>query len=161
GDLQPRLLLDHLALPRLLDHVDQAPALGLGQGPGLDDPDDIALAGLVALVVSVQRARAADDLLVSRVTAGDVDADGDRLVALAGDDDALANLRRVGLVLGRGGAGAGLVSCLGGGALLAAQVGLRLALLGPLGLAVLDAERRARLLRLAGFLQAATLLPGK
>src|SRR6478735_3096622 len=94
-------------LPRLLDHVDQAPALGLRQRPGLDDANHVALAGLVALVVRVQRARAADDLLVSRVTAGKVDPDRDRFVAFVGDDDALPGLGRVGVALGRRGAGAG------------------------------------------------------
>src|ERR1700761_4724859 len=98
-----------ICLPRLLDDVDQTPTLGLRKGAGLDDPDHVALAGLVALIVSVQRARAADDLLVGRVTTGDVDADGDRLVAFVGDDDALADLGGDRLALGGRRTGAGLV----------------------------------------------------
>src|SRR5882757_7261616 len=94
-------------LARFLDDVDQTPALGLGQGAGLDDADHVALAGLVALVVRVQRARAADDLLVGAVAAGDFDLHGDRLVALVGDDDALPDLGRVGVALGLRRAGAG------------------------------------------------------
>src|SRR5215213_6852714 len=103
-ELSATLSLDScwiIALPRLLHHVDQAPALGLGERPGLDHADHVSLAGLVALVVGVQLGRAANDLLVGAVTAGDVDADRDRLVAFAGDDDPLANLGRVRLTLGR------------------------------------------------------------
>src|SRR5689334_21777764 len=122
-----------ISLPRLLHHVDQAPALGLRQRSGLDHADHVALAGLVALVVSVKLGRAADDLLVSAVAAGDVDADGDRLVALAGDDDPLTHLGRVGLFLGRRGAGAGAALGLRGLALLAAQVRPDPPFLGPLG----------------------------
>src|ERR1700749_4482863 len=98
-----------ICLPRLLDDVDQTPTLGLRKRAGLDDPDHVALAGLVALVVRVQRARAADDLLVGRMTAGEVDADGDRLVAFVGDDDALADLGGHRLALGGRGSGAGFV----------------------------------------------------
>src|SRR5689334_14942340 len=117
-ELSATLSLDScwiIALPRLLHHVDQAPALGLRERTGLDHTDHVALAGLVALVVRVQLGRAADDLLVSAVAAGDVDADGDRFVALAGDDDPLSHLGRVGLALGRRRTGAGAVSRLGGG----------------------------------------------
>src|SRR3954447_15469405 len=138
-ELSATLSLDScwiIALPRLLHHVDQAPALGLGERPGLDHADHVALAGLVALVVGVQLGRAADDLLVGAVTPGDVDADGDRLVALAGDDDPLPHLGRVRLALGRRRAGAGGVGGLGGGALLATQLRLALALLGPQRLAL-------------------------
>src|ERR1700750_1115803 len=116
-----------ICLPRLLDDVDKTPALGLRKGTGLDDPDHVALAGLVALVVSVQRARAADDLLVSRVTTGGVDADGDRLVAFVGDDDALAYLGGVRLALGDRGAGGRFVLGLQRGAFLAPFVRLLLA----------------------------------
>src|SRR4051812_19845448 len=41
----------------------------------------------------MQRRRRAHDLLVAAVTAGDLDAHGDRLVGLVGDDAALARLR--------------------------------------------------------------------
>src|SRR6202042_3642916 len=103
----------------LLDDVDETPTLGLRERAGLDDADHVALAGLVALVVRVQGARAADDLLVSRVTAGDVDADGDRLVAFVGDDDALAFLGGDRVALGPRGAGAGFVVGLQRGAFFA------------------------------------------
>ena len=64
-------------------------------------------AGLVALVVGVVHLRAPDHLLVGGVPAGALDLDGDRLVHLVGDDDALADLRVAGLALGlRPGAGA-------------------------------------------------------
>src|ERR1700744_4671252 len=105
-----------ICLPRLLDDVDQTPTLGLRKRSGLDDADHVALAGLVALIVSVQRARAADDLLVSRVTTGDVAADGDRLVAFVGDDDALADLGGDRLALCGRRAGAGHVGGLHRGA---------------------------------------------
>ena len=52
------------------------------------DADDVALVGVVGLVVGVQRRRRAHDLLVPAVPAGGVDADGDRLVGLGGDDGA-------------------------------------------------------------------------
>src|SRR6476659_10058354 len=135
-ELSATLSLDScwiIALPRLLHHVDQAPALGLGERPGLDHADHVALAGLVALVVGVQLGRAADDLLVGAVTPGDVDADGDRLVPFAGDDDPLPNLGGVGLLLGRRGAGPGAALGLRGLALLAAQVRPDPPFLGALG----------------------------
>src|SRR6201994_4209263 len=122
-----------IELPRLLDDVDETPALGLRQRAGLDDAHDVALAGLVALVVRVQRARAADDLLVGRVPAGDVDADGDRLVAFVGDDDALAFLGGDRLALDRRRAGAGLVLGFLRGAFFAPRVGLDLAASGTGG----------------------------
>src|SRR5215218_643121 len=136
-----------IPLPRLLHHVDQTPALGLGERPGLDHTDHVALAGLVAPVVGVQLGRAADDLLVGAVTPGDVDADGDRFVALAGDDDPLAHLCRVRLLLGRRGAGAGAALRLDGLALLATQVGPNPTFLGPPGDPLLDAELRPGLTR--------------
>src|SRR5262245_1703055 len=86
-----------LASLRLLEDLDQAPALALRERPGLDHAHRVALAGLVALIVGVQRPRAADDLLVGRVPADDVDPDGDRFLPLVGDDDPLADLGRVGL----------------------------------------------------------------
>ena len=96
--LRRGLVLDHL---RTLQDLDEPPALGARQRAALDDADEVALVGVVALVVGVQRGRRAHDLLVAPVAAGDVDADGDRLVGLVGDDDALAHLRAAGAVLGR------------------------------------------------------------
>ena len=62
------------------------------QRAALDEADDVADLGLVLLVVRVELRRAAHDLLVLGVRLGRVDADGDRLVALVGDDDAAALL---------------------------------------------------------------------
>src|SRR5215203_3009310 len=134
-ELSATLSLDScwiIALPRLLHHVDQAPALGLGERPGLDHADHVALAGLVALVVGVQLGRAADDLLVSAVTAGDVDADGDRLVPLAGDDDPLPHFGGVGVALCRRRAGAGSALRFRRSTLFAPQVRPDPSFLGPL-----------------------------
>ena len=64
----------------LLHDLEQAPALGARQRPALDDAHDVSLAGLVALVVGVQRAAVAHDLAVHAVRAHEVDPDGDRLV---------------------------------------------------------------------------------
>src|SRR5215218_8431070 len=77
---------------RLLQDLDQAPALGPRERARLDKPDQVAFAGLVALVVGVQGARAADDLLVLRMATSDLDRNGDRLVGLAGEDAALPRL---------------------------------------------------------------------
>src|SRR5215210_9495343 len=77
---------------RFLHDLGQAPVLRLGKRARLDDPDDIAGAGLVALVVRVELDRAPDDLLVLRVQLDHVDLDDDRLVALVRDDDAAALL---------------------------------------------------------------------
>ena len=53
--------------------------------------DDVALVGVVVLVVGMHRAGAADDLLVAAVAACHVDPDRDRLFSLVGDDDALSH----------------------------------------------------------------------
>src|SRR5438132_103385 len=63
----------------LLQDLDQAPALGAGERPGLDDPDQVALARLVARVVGIEGARPADDLLVLRMPPCDLDLHCDRL----------------------------------------------------------------------------------
>src|SRR6476620_6008731 len=163
-ELSATLSLDScwiIALPRLLHYVDQAPALGLGERPRLDDPNHVALAGLVALVVRVQLGRAAHDLLVSAVTAGDVDADRDRFVALAGDDDPLTDLGGVRLALRRRGAGPGGAFSLRGLALLTAQIGPDPPFLGPLGDTILGAELRPGRTRAPRFLQPTPLLPRK
>src|SRR5688500_4708755 len=86
---------------RLLEDLDQAPALPARDRPRLDDPDEVALARLVPLVVGMQRVRAAHDLLVHRVAPGDVDPDRDRLVGLVRDDGALAHLAGDGPALRR------------------------------------------------------------
>ena len=103
GDPQTGLVLDHglRRILRALHDLDQAPALGARQRPRLADDHGVADVGVVALVVRVQRARGAHDLLVAAVAPGDVDPHGDRLVGLVGDDDALARLLLAGAVLAR------------------------------------------------------------
>ena len=98
GDLQAGLVLDHLA--RSSD-FDQPPALAARHRAALTDAHGVAGVGVVALVVGVQLDRGAHDLVVALVAPHDVDAHGDRLVGLVGDDDALAHLRAAGAVLGR------------------------------------------------------------
>src|SRR5918992_1510076 len=91
-----------MGLPGPLHDLDQAPALGAAERAAFDHAHGVAHVCLVLLVVSVQRGAGADDLLVHAVLAGDVDADGDRLVGLVRDDDALAHLElAAGLGLGR------------------------------------------------------------
>src|SRR5829696_3061994 len=147
------------SLPGLLDYVDQAPALRLRQRPGLDDANDVALAGLVALIVRVQRPRAAHDLLVGGVAADDVDPHRDRLLALVGDDDALADLGRVRVALGGSCAGPGLVLGLRGGTGPAPGRGRGPAVGETLRGPLLRAELGARLMRPARPLQAPAILP--
>src|SRR4029077_20512334 len=109
-ELSATLSLDScwiIALFRLLQYLDQAPALRLRQWPGLDHADDVALARLVALVVGVQGARAAHDLLVGRVAARRVDPHRDRFLAFVGDDDPLPHLGRIGIPLSSGRPGSG------------------------------------------------------
>src|SRR3954447_5087898 len=125
---------------RLLDDLDQAPALALRERPRLHHPHHVAGAGLVALVVGVEGPRSADHLLVGGMAADDVDLDGDRFLALVGDDDALADLGSIGIALGDRGAGAALALGLGSGATLTAGGSLALAVLGALGGTLLDAE---------------------
>src|SRR3712207_4733863 len=84
------------ALLRPLQHLVEAPALRAAQRAALDDADGVAGVGVVVLVVRVQRRRRPDDLLVAPVAARGVDAHGDGLVGLVGDDDALAHLRAAG-----------------------------------------------------------------
>src|SRR3954447_8861428 len=76
-----------------LEDLDEPPALAARQRPALDDADAVALVCLVLLVVSVERRRLADDLLVHPVAPRALDPDGDRLVGLRGGDDALARTR--------------------------------------------------------------------
>src|SRR2546423_6423546 len=69
-----------------LHDLDEPPPLGLRQRTGLDDPDEIALVGVVARVVRVQRRRRAHDLLVAAVPAGGLQAGGGRLGGPFWDD---------------------------------------------------------------------------
>src|SRR6187549_3255032 len=146
---------------RLLHHLDQAPALGLRQRPGLDHAHHVALAGLVALVVGVQRPRAADHLLVDRVATDDVDPHRDRFLPLVGDDDPLAHLGGVGVLLRgrRPGARGSLLLRLR--TLLAPRLGLPLALGRTLLRPLLDRKPRPSFMGPAGPFKPPLLLPGK
>ena len=92
----------------------------------------------------MQGPRAANDLLVSRVAADDVDPDRDRFLALVGDDDPLPDLGGVGVALGDRRAGTGLVLGLGGGTALAPLGGGLLAVGKPLRGTLVDRNDRRR-----------------
>src|SRR5919107_4298578 len=89
----------------LLEDLDDAPALGGRQRTGLHDPDPVADAALVLLVVRLQLAGAAQDLAVQRVLDAVLDGDDHGLLHLVADHQALTHLAgRAGPgVLGRGG----------------------------------------------------------
>src|SRR3954447_20600244 len=76
----------------LLDDLDDAPALGGGQRAGLHDPDPVAHATLVLLVVRLELAGAAQDLAVQPVLDAVLDGDDHGLVHLVADHQALASL---------------------------------------------------------------------
>src|SRR6187551_811137 len=163
-ELSATLSLDScwiIALLRLLQYLDQAPALRLRKRPRLDDPNDVALARLISLVVSVQGAGAAHDLLVSRVAPRRVDPDRDRFLTLVGDHDALSHLGGVGVMYSRRSSGSRSLLSLGGSPLLAPLGGSPLTSLQALGLALLGALRRLGLMGLAGRLEPLLLLPRK
>src|SRR5919109_3535803 len=86
-------------LLRLLQHLGEAPVLHLRERTRLDEADDVADLRHVALVVRVELAGAADDLLVHRVRLHRVHADDDRLVHPVRDDDASPLLPRTTLVV--------------------------------------------------------------
>src|SRR3954470_7679290 len=79
-------------LLRLLDHLDQPPALARRQRPGLHDLHAVADARDIVLVVGLQLARAAEDLAVEAVLHAVLDLDDDGLLHLVADDQALADL---------------------------------------------------------------------
>ena len=80
-----------------------ASASGCDSGPALDDAHDVALVGLVALVVGVQLRRAAHGLPVDRVRPGRLEQHGDGLVAGGRHHDALTGLAAADRLLGRRG----------------------------------------------------------
>src|SRR5437763_10317466 len=84
-----------------LHHFNQPPALQPRERPALAHDHGVTDVRIVRLVVSVQRARGAHDLLVAPMAPSHVDAHGDRLVRLVRDDDALAGLLTAGAVLAR------------------------------------------------------------
>src|SRR5687768_15468068 len=71
----------------LLNDLHDPQALGRRQGPGLGQPDDVARAGGVLLVVGLEPGRPPDRLLVQAVLADVLDLDDHRLVHLVGDHD--------------------------------------------------------------------------
>src|SRR3546814_16017473 len=77
---------------RLLENLDQAPALGGAERTGLVDDDEIADAGRVRLVVRLHLGGAADDLAVERLLHAVFDLDDAGLVHLVADDVAAAGL---------------------------------------------------------------------
>src|SRR3954453_22330877 len=79
----------------------EAAAPGAGEGPRPYYAHEVALVRVVALVVYVDRARGADDLLVDLMAARHVDAHRDRFVGLRRGDDAGADLGAPGPVLAR------------------------------------------------------------
>src|ERR687897_475562 len=90
------------ALLGLLDDLGDPPALGRRQGPGLGQPDDVARAGGVLLVVGLEPGRPPDRLLVQAVLADVLHLDDHRLVHLVGDHDPGADLAApAGLARGR------------------------------------------------------------
>src|SRR3954451_15026568 len=137
-------------LPGLLENFDQAPALRARQRPALHHPHHVALVRLIGLVVRVEGVGLPQHLLVETVTADVLEPDGDRLLALAGDDDALADLAGPRftawsrLLRGRAALAGSVLRAL----LLppsAALTGLAAALLRALGEPLLDRARRTRL----------------
>src|SRR5690242_13984186 len=84
----------------LLEDLDDAPALGGGQRPGLHEEDTVTDAGGVLLVVRLELAGAAQGLLVQRVLHAVLDGDDDGLVHLVADDEALTGLAEAPVVLG-------------------------------------------------------------
>ena len=96
---------------------------------------------IVALIVSVERGGGTNDLVVLAVRALNVNPDGDRLVCLVGDDDALTLLLDPGDVFTRRGRSALMLGCLVLGPLLRTltrpRLGLRLAQLGARSLTLL------------------------
>src|SRR4029079_7358506 len=144
----------------------QRPALGARQRPALDHAHDVALVGVVVLVMRVHGARAAHDLLVAAVAPRDFDPDRDRLGGLVGDDDALAYAalaldrrvhRRERLRRGRGRAALGRFLAFADAA-RAALDGLLAALLLALGVAILGGTRRTHLTTMARAFAAPQLL---
>src|SRR6476619_6574819 len=88
----------------LLEDLDDAPALGGRQRTGLLDPDPVADAALVRLVVRLELAGAPQDLAVQRVLHPVLDGDDHGLLHLVADHQTLTDLA-VGTGLGLGCAG--------------------------------------------------------
>src|ERR1700712_150639 len=81
-----------IGLLRLLEDLDEAPALRRGQRTGLADQHEVADTGGAGLVVDLDLAGTADDLAVQRVLHAVLDLDDDGLLHLVADDVAAAGL---------------------------------------------------------------------
>src|SRR3954453_7001266 len=93
----------------LLKDLDDAPALGGAQRPGLHEANPVTDATSVGLIKSVVLGRTANDLAVQPVLDAVFNGDDDGLVHLVADDQALANLTvPTHLLIGTGGTGLGL-----------------------------------------------------
>src|SRR4051794_22445586 len=82
-------------LLRLLEDLDDAPALGGRQRTGLHEEDAVTDAAAVGLVVRLQLRRPPHDLAVQRVLHAVLDGHDDGLVHLVADDQALTDLAGV------------------------------------------------------------------
>src|SRR4051795_1274541 len=96
-----------ISLLRLLEDLDEAPALRGRDRPRLADHHEVADAGLTALVVRLHLGGAADDLAVQRVLHPVLDLDDDRLVHLVARHVAATDLAVSALRRRRGGRGRG------------------------------------------------------
>src|SRR6266545_3319610 len=83
GDLESRLLLDHLLGP--LHDLGHPPALGRRQGTGLEHADEVTHLGAL-LVVGLELGRPPDRLAIQAVLAKVLDLHHHRLLHLVGDD---------------------------------------------------------------------------
>src|SRR4051812_15701240 len=94
GDLESRLLLDHLSclLLRLLDDLHHAPALGRAERAGLHQEHTVADSTGVGLVVCLEPGGTTQHLAVERVLDAVLDRDHDGLVHLVADDQAFTDL---------------------------------------------------------------------
>src|SRR5699024_4877455 len=81
---------------RLLDDLNHAPALVLGQGAGLHHTNTVTYAALVQLVVSLQLVGALDNLLIQRVGHAVGDGDHHGLIHLIRNHQADSGLTRRG-----------------------------------------------------------------
>src|SRR5690625_1278891 len=83
------------ASPRSLDYLDQAPTLGPREWPRLHDADEIALTGLVLLVMGMETTGPPDPLTIEGVSDLALDSHYDCLVHLVADHSAEADLAAV------------------------------------------------------------------
>ena len=97
GDLQIAFFLNHAgtSLFRLLDDLNHAPALILGQGAGLHDLHTVASAALVVFVVGLELHSALQDFLVEGVLHAVLHGNDDGLIHLVGHNGAHTGLSQI------------------------------------------------------------------